>query len=145
MQKLETPEMSVPVKACSCDLDIKQVISDTVNTTVLKLKMAGLMKDDRKSAFQKTEELLKNYRAFIQSDQPYTQKLVEKINAALKTIEDDPYYEVIPMIYFEELTREAVAEYFDTTVTTVSRNKTRLVNKLKAMLFSDDVIYELYL
>lgn len=136
MQKLETPEQHA---------DIKRIINDTVNTTVLKLKMAGLMKDDRKSASQKTEELLKNYELFKQSDQPYTQKLVEKINAALKTIEDDQYYEIVAMIYFEGLSREAVAEYFDTTVTTVSRNKTRLVNKLKAILFSDDVIYELFL
>ena len=127
------------------DDEIKKIINDTVNTTVLKLKMAGLMRDDRKTAFQKTEELLRNYNAFVSSDQPYTQKLVKKINEALKSIEDDFYYEIIPMIYFNENTREAVAEYLDTTVTTVSRNKTRLVNKLKARLCSDDVIYELFL
>lgn len=133
---LETQEQS---------LNIKQVINDTVNATVLKLKMAGLMRDDRKTAYQKTEELLRNYNAFVESDQPYTQKLVKKINEALKSIEDDFYYEIIPMIYFNGDTREAVAEYLDTTVTTVSRNKTRLVNKLKARLCSDDVIYELFL
>lgn len=127
------------------DDEIKKIINDTVNTTVLKLKMAGLMRDDRKTAYQKTEELLRNYNAFVASDQPYTQKLVKKINEALKSIEDDFYYEIIPMIYFNENTREAVAEYLDTTVTTVSRNKTRLVNKLKARLCSDDVIYELFL
>ena len=49
--------------------DIKQIINDTVNATVLKLKMAGLMKGDKKSAYQKTEELLKNYNAFKESDQ----------------------------------------------------------------------------
>ena len=127
------------------DDEIKKIINDTVNTTVLKLKMAGLMRDDRKTAYQKTEELLRNYNAFVASDQPYTQKLVKKIDEALKSIEDDFYYEIIPMIYFNENTREAVAEYLDTTVTTVSRNKTRLVNKLKARLCSDDVIYELFL
>lgn len=127
------------------DDEIKKIINDTVNTTVLKLKMAGLMRDDRKTAFQKTEELLRNYNAFVASDQPYTQKLVKKIDEALKSIEDDFYYEIIPMIYFNGNTREAVAEYLDTTVTTVSRNKTRLVNKLKARLCSDDVIYELFL
>ena len=127
------------------DDDVKKIINDTVNATVLKLKMAGLMRDGRKTAFQKTEELLRNYNAFVESDQPYTQKLVKKINEALKSIEDDFYYEIIPMIYFNGNTREAVAEYLDTTVTTVSRNKTRLVNKLKARLCSDDVIYELFL
>lgn len=125
--------------------DAKKLINDTVNATVLKLKMAGLMRDDRKTAYQKTEELLRNYNAFVESDQPYTQKLVRKIDAALESIKDDIYYDVIPMTYFEGSTREAVAEYFDTTVTTISRNKNRLVNKLKVRLCSDDVIYELFL
>lgn len=125
--------------------EIQQIINDTVNSTVLKLKMAGLMKDDRKTAYEKTEELLRNYNAFKKSDQPYTIKLVKKINDALDTIIDDPYYDIIPMYYFENETREIMAEYFDTTVTTISRNKTRLINKIKLILFSDDVIYELFL
>nr|DAS45586.1 MAG TPA: RNA polymerase sigma factor [Caudoviricetes sp.] len=130
----------------NCDIsDIKQIINDTVNNTVLKLKMAGLMKDDRKTAYEKTEELLRNYNAFKNSDQPYTVKLVKKINEALDTIMDDMYYDVITMYYFEKKTREEIAEQYDTTVTTISRNKTRLINKLKPILFSDDVIYELFL
>ena len=58
---------------------------------------------------------------------------------------DDMYYDVIVMYYFEKKTREEIAEQYDTTVTTISRNKTRLINKLKPILFSDDVIYELFL
>lgn len=125
--------------------EVKKIIEDTVNVTVLKLKMTGLMKDDKKSAYQKTEELLKNYPAFKKSDQPYTIKLVKMIDAALDSISDDIYYEIIPMAYFDNETRENMAEYFNTTVSTVSRNKTRLVNKLKVELFSDDVIFELFL
>lgn len=127
------------------ELDIQQIINDTVNATVLKLKMAGLMKDDKKTAYQKTEELLRNYRAFLESDQPYTQKLVKRIDAALGQIKNDPYCDIISLYYFEGDTRENIAEYFDTTVTTISRNKTRLINILKLYLFSDDVIYELFL
>lgn len=134
--KLETPEQYQ---------DIRHIITDTVNMTVLKLKMAGLMKDNRKDAFQKTEELLRNYKSFLKSDQPYTKKLVAKINDALYEIKDDIYYDIIPLVYFENQTREYVAEHFNTTVTTISRNKTRLIHQLKAMLFSDDMIYELFL
>ncbi len=64
------------------DLDIQQVIDNTVNTTVLKLKMAGLLKDDRKTAYQKTEELLRNYVDFSKSDQPYAIKLCKQIRSA---------------------------------------------------------------
>lgn len=127
------------------EIDVKQIINDTVNATVLKLKMAGLMKDNRKTAFEKTEELLYSYQSFKESDQPYTKKLVDKIDAALESIENDIYYDIIPMVYFDGETRETIAEHFNTTVTTISRNKTRLINKLKLMLFSDDVIYELFL
>ena len=125
--------------------EIQQIINDTVNSVILKLKMAGLMKDNRKTAYEKTEELLRNYNAFKKSDQPYTIKLVKKIHAALDMITNDVYYDIIPMYYFENESREVIAEYYDTTVTTISRNKTRLINKLKVQLFSDDVIYELFL
>lgn len=126
-------------------MDVEKIIEDTVNQTVTKLKVAGLMKDDRKSAFQKTEDLLRNFNNLTLSDEPKTKILIDKMNEALGTIEDDIYYNVIPMFYFENETRESIAEYFDTTVTTISRNKTRLVNALKVILFSDDFIYELYL
>ena len=68
--------------------NVNKIIEDTVNRTVLKLKVAGLMKDDRKTAAQKTEELLRNYPKFKLSDQPYTQKLCQNIEAALKSIEE---------------------------------------------------------
>lgn len=127
--------------------EVEKIIEETVNKTVMKLKMSGLMKDNRKTAYQKTEELLRNYETFKKvEDQPHTKKIVTIIASALYDLQkDDIYYEIIPMIYFEGKTREEVADYFDTTVTTISRNKNRLVNKLKNRIFSDDVIYELFL
>lgn len=126
------------------DSEIQKIIANTVNTTVLKLKVAGLMKDNRKTAFQKTEEILRSYNAFTLSNQPQTKKLLLRINEALGTIKDDPYYDLIRLIYFEGRTREEAADYFDTSVTTISRNKSRLINKIKCVLFSDDFILELY-
>ena len=137
--------MSEPTKQCPCDFDIKAVINDTVNMTVLKLKMAGLMRDNKKTAYQKKEELLRNYNTLKVSDSPDARKLINKIDMALDTIKSDIYYEIIPLYYFDDQTRDYIAEYYDTTVTTISRNKTKLINKLKVILFSDDVIYELFL
>lgn len=128
------------------DEELYRVIQNTVNTTILKMKVAGLIKDNRKSALEKTEELLRNYPVFKEiTDQEYTVKIVAKIEAALKTVEDDIYYDVIPMFYFHNETREYIADRFGCTETTISRNKTRLLNQLKVKLFSDDVIYELFL
>ena len=125
--------------------NIEKIIEDTVNRTVLKLKMSGLMKDDRKTAAQKTEELLRNYPRFKLSDQPYTIKLCDKIDTAMNTIKDDYYYDVISLYYFEGKTREEVAERYNTSETTISRNKKRLIDALSAVLFSDDLIYDLFL
>lgn len=126
--------------------DIKTIINDTVNATVLKMKMAGLLKDNRKTAIEKLEELLRNYPIFKEiTDQEYTIKLVAKVDEALEKISNDPYFDVIRMFYFENLTREYIASEFGCTETTISRNKTKLLNQLKVMLFSDDVIFELFL
>ena len=82
--------------------DIKDIISDTVNETVAKMKMAGLTKDSRKTAIEKLEELLRNYPTFKAVEgKEVTAKLVTKVDEALKSIEGDPYYDVIRMFYFE--------------------------------------------
>lgn len=125
--------------------NIKKIIEDTVNRTVLKLKAADLLKDNRKSAYQKTEELLRNYPNFKLSDQPYTKKICQQIETAMETISSDSYYEVITMFYFKRMTRDVIAEHFETTETTISRNKKRLVDSLSTILFSDDMIYEIFL
>lgn len=126
--------------------DIRDIISDTVNETVAKMKMAGLTKDNRKTAIEKLEELLRNYPTFKAVEgKEVTSKLVAKVEEAMKSIEGDPYYDVIRLFYFEGQTRESIALDYGCTETTISRNKTRLLNKLKAILFSDDVIFELFL
>ncbi len=129
------------------DNDIREIINETVDYTVAKLKLSGLMKDNRQTAFQKTEQILRNYNELKKSysEDGTAKKFVDIIDNALKELESDLYYDIIPMMYFENQTRESIAEYFDTTVTTISRNKRRLINKLKYMLFADDVIYELFL
>lgn len=126
--------------------DVREIINETVNATIARLKTAGMLKDDRRSVNDKLEELLRNYPTFKTiHDREDTVKTVEMIEAALRTIEDDPYYDVIPMFYFDHATRESIALDFETSVTTISRNKARLLGKLAPLLFSDDVIYDLFL
>lgn len=126
--------------------ETKRIIEETVNATVLKMKMAGLMKENRRSAIEKLEELLRNYKTFKNiTGKEYTERLVARIDEALETIIDDPYYSIIEFFYFEGYSREYIARKYNTTVTTISRNKTRLLKELVPRLFSDDFIYELFL
>ena len=105
-------------------MDIEEIIQKTVDKTVLKLKVAGLMKDTNKTPQQKTEDLLRNYNAFAVSGDPAAEKMILQIEAALKIIRDDIYYDVITMYYMDGKTREDIAEDYGTSVTTISRNKT---------------------
>lgn len=73
-----------------------------------------------------------------------TQNCVKQIDEALSKIKNDRYYEILPMYYFEHNTLEKIADIYDIDVSTVGRNKSRLINVLKVLLFSDDTILELY-
>ncbi len=128
-------------------MDIEHVIQNTVDKTIAKLKLSGLIKDNRQTAFQKTEQILRSYGDMKKSysEDGTAKKFVDIIDKALKELKDDMYYDIIPMTYFEGCSREEVAEYYNTTVTTISRNKKRLIEKLKLFIFADDVIYELFL
>ena len=131
-------------------MNIEKIIDKVTTETIIKLKKSGLIKNSKKTTFEKTEELLRNYNDYLKAIKIdskktiKTQKLVNKINQALKTIENDPYYSVIEMIFFENKTREEIAEFYDVEVKTISRNKNRLVNKLKIIIFSDETIMEIF-
>lgn len=128
--------------------EIMMIIHETVNQTVIKLKRASLIKDDEKSAFRKTEELLKKYPQLKKAKTEkgsITYTTLKKVDAALESLKDDDYSGLIEMIYFEGKTREECAEFFNVEPLTITRNKKRLMNNLKAILFADDVIKELFL
>ena len=132
--------------------EIRQIIEETANMTVIKLKKSGLMRS-KKSAFKKTEQLLRSYNHFIKAielnegDVEKTKVIVKLIDDALEQInnESGEYAGLLECIYFERLTREALAFDYDCEPITVTRNKNKMVNKLKDILFSDDVIEELFL
>lgn len=131
--------------------NIKDLIDEVTTQTVVKLKKSGLMKDNNISAFKKTERLLKNYNKYklaVENDPDNTlktKKLINIIDRALKSIETDQYYSIIEMYYFEHKTREEIAEFYDCEVKTITRNKRRLLDEIRIILFSDTTIEELFL
>ena len=125
--------------------NVEEIIENTVNKTIWKLKTTRLLKEDNRSALQKTEELLKNYKAFSESDKPYTRKFVKEIDKILFDLKDDEYIKVIEYYYIEHMTLEQTADLINCSVRTVCRHKQRLIEILKVKLFSDEVIEELFL
>lgn len=169
--------------------NIKTLCSEIVR----QLREANVLRSPILSPYQKTEQLLYNYRNFQQviddkqqqieflrqngiprksadvvqfspnktmtnqseddklSDQieaiersiHITERALEMINRSLRVIQSDQYYEIIPMRYFEQYSREEIADHYAVDVSTISRNKSRLVNRLALYLFSDDVLRDL--
>lgn len=133
------------------DDEVQKIIEQTVNMTILKLKMSGLLREGGRTAAEKCEDLLYNYRAFKESSGDgecadlSARKIVERVEHALRLIENDPYYDIIPMTYFKRMSREEVAYYLNASPTTVTRNRRRLIDEMKAVIVSEDTILELLL
>ena len=125
--------------------EIRQIIQETVDTTILKLKAADLLKSNTKTAYEKTEALLYQYNSLRRVQQPYAQKVVAEIDACMAEIANDPYRDVIPLYYFEGYTNAACASELGCEERTARRNRTKFVQQFASRLASEDFIRELLL
>lgn len=173
---------------------IKETAKSTAEELLEKLRTGKFLRDNKKTAFQKTEQLLYNYQSFkaviadkeeqirtildngrpkrskditnfsiaasaeylseIEKDEDkieqisnsiaITKHYIAIVDRELTKLSCDSYYDLIRLLYFEGKTQDEAAEYYDCSQQTIWRNKGRLINKLKVMLFSDDVIRELF-
>lgn len=73
-----------------------------------------------------------------------TKTFIRLIDDAIDTLKDDPYYDIINLRYFQNYSREEIAEHFNVDVRTVTRNKNRIINLLQIRLFSDEVIRQIF-
>lgn len=172
---------------------IEKTAQTTAEKVVMEFQRKGLLKDNKQSAFQKTEILLYNYNNFqdaikekklqikevkshglkqksksitsfssgnnfinkdydemeedkikdLENSMKLTKNLISTIDKSLEKLHDDEYYEIIKLKYFENKKYEEIAELLEVDISTVSRNKNRLINVLKVYLFSDDVVTEI--
>ena len=68
---------------------------------------------------------------------------IEMLEKALEKIKKDDYYEIIELYYFENKSRMEISEEFCVDPATVSRNRKRLIDILKADIFPDDFLDEI--
>ena len=122
---------------------INETVHKTVDETIYKLSTRRLLKDDQKTGIEKIEGLLRYYPTAKKLNDKYAQRITAQIDAALEEIKDDPYYDIIVMTYFNNDLRETIAGTFGTTVTTISRNKKRLLIELEKRITPSDFIMDL--
>ena len=118
----------------------------TARAVVSKLRRAGLVKDSRLGSFKKTERALYEFAEWRDNEETseQTRKFCDLIQRALNRVRDDPYYEIIELKYFERWTHEKIAEHFGVDVSVISKRRTKLINQLRPIIFSDDFIRELF-
>ena len=128
----------------------KELIDLTVKHTVAELKRNGLIRENKLNSFQKTERILYEYPKFKKIVNEYkvdgltiTPKFVAMIDDALQSISDDPYFQIIELKYFNGWTHEQIAEYFDVQPAAISKQRKRLINKLRPLIFPNEYISEL--
>lgn len=80
----------------------------------------------------------------LEKDITYIEKHINFINLALENIRDDTYYPLIDLKYFHGKTMEYIAEFFNISVTTTYKQRDRLINIVKNILFAEDAIKEIF-
>ena len=126
-------------------MKISEMIEKTAREVVAELKRQGLL-TDRQGTFQKTEKALYTYYQQVGSKEmtEETKKFCTLIERAIATLYDEQYFDILPLKYGEGLTLEKIAEFFQVDVSTITRTRKKLINKLRPIIFSDDFIRELY-
>ena len=72
-----------------------------------------------------------------------TVRIISMIDSCMKALENDPYYKILEMRYFEGRTQEDIALEFGCSQVTISNNKNRLVKELAMRIFPSQVAEEM--
>lgn len=100
-------------------------IKATSNSNLSELEKIEIIKEER----LKEIELLK--------------ELINFTEYGLSSIEKEKYKEIVPMIYFEKLKIEEIAEKFDVDERTIKRNRNLLVNTIANNLFESEFLQKI--
>lgn len=89
------------------------------------------------------EESVEQAVRTVQESVRGTVQAIALIDKCMKSLRNDPYYDVLPMRYFEGRTLEDIGVSLGCDHSTISRNRSRLVRELSMRLFPDEVVNEM--
>lgn len=89
------------------------------------------------SAGDRYVELIEKYKV----EKAETERDIARIDNALDKVRDDKYFKIIELKYLrqEAKTDEEIAEILERDRTTISRNRSRLINSIKIILFPESI------
>lgn len=102
--------------------DIREIVRLTINE-LAKRKMLKL--ENYNSMLYQVEPKLKEF---------FKNKKDKKLRHILSQLSDDPYIDVIYLQYRDNKTLDKIAEYMEKDVSTIKRNKKRIIMSIYEML-----------
>lgn len=125
------------------DEEVKKLEEEAKGIAIPTTKSNSLILNERNNTYVYGDETLETRISELKQISVKAKSQIRLVKSALKKIENDKYYDIIPMYYFEEKTIEEIAEECEWAVGTVSKHKKRLMNDLKVYVFPDTFIEEL--
>lgn len=125
------------------DEEVKKLEEEAKGIAMPTAKSNSLILNERNNTYVYGDETLETRISELKQISVKAKSQIRLVKSALKKIENDKYYDIIPMYYFEEKTIEEIAEECEWAVGTVSKHKKRLMNDLKVYVFPDTFIEEL--
>lgn len=99
----------------------KEEIQNIIIMTISELKRQGMLRDEYTIILKETEPAIKEY---------FQKKNDKEIEFFLVEYSDDPYIDIIYLHYRDNITIERIAECMGKDVSTIKRNKKRLIKVL---------------
>lgn len=125
------------------DDEVKQLEKEMEDIPKAPAKSNTLVLNERDATYIYGDETLETRISELKQISVKAKSQVRLVKSALKKIENDKWYDIIPMYYFDRNTIESIAEELDCSVSTISDNKKRLMNKLKVYIFPDVFMEEM--
>lgn len=125
------------------DEEVKKLEEEAKGIAIPTAKSNSLILNERKNTYVYGDKTLETRISELKQISVKAKSQIRLVKSALKKIENDKYYDIIPMYYFEKKTIEEIAEECEWAVGTVSKHKKRLMNDLKVYIFPDTFIEEL--
>ncbi len=125
------------------DDEVKQLEKEIEDIPKAPAKSNTLVLNERDATYIYGDETLETRISELKQISVKANSQVRLVKSALKKIENDKWYDIIPMYYFDGMKIEAIAEELDCSVSTISDNKKRLMNELKVYIFPDTFMEEL--
>lgn len=125
------------------DEEVKQLEEEAKGIEKPTAKSNSLIIKERQGTYVYGDETLETRISELKQISVKAKSQIRLVKNALKKIEEDKWYDIIPSYYFERMTIETIAEELECAVSTVSDNKKRLMNQLKIYIFPDAFMEEL--